>query len=334
MPLPDKNLYQFEDFQLNPEKRQLTRNGRRVVINPKAFDLLVLLVQNHEKPVTKDEMREKVWHDSLISDARIFAQIKKIRRILGKRGRGRNKEEYIEALPGEGYQFVAPVRIVSLTQEDPVLQPEKSDPDPPSVPVQSLPNNPAPLARGRSMRKTILFGVIAASVLLAVFWGYKRGVEAEIRHVIQDSQIVETLQIYTNPAGFDKGLLGEYWVSEEQGGVEITKVKATVDKLLCEGTRYGKDAKLEHFRFRYVRVSSFGFGKTAFVGTDESWYLPKYKQDGGRAPQEEKNVYMKTTPDYELHKVNGKWLIMHSGVPRKRSVPCPRASLKSRLPDS
>lgn len=324
MPKVDKHLYQFGPFQLNVEQRQLLRNGDSVEINEKTFDLLALLVQNHGRIVTKEEILEKVWHGVIVGEANIPTRINEIRKVLGKKGK-KGRGEYIKTRYRLGYQFVATVRVLPPSREEEQEMKANdidSDPDPtPDHPIKE------PMSAPRwSGRRKILASTIIALALVAAVWWYRKSVEAKVRHTVQDSQMIETLQIYTNPEGFDQNLLDKHWLSEKQGGIEITKVKATIEKLRCEETRYGKDAKLERFDFRYVRVSSFGFGKSAIVGTSESWYLPKHKKDGSRVQQEAKNEHMKIAPEYELRKVGSSWLIVRTDVPRRPAQPCPSPS--------
>ena len=298
MSLPNKQLYEFENFQLNPEKRQLTREGKRVIINPKAFDLLVLLVKNHERPVTKDEMREQVWHDQLISDDRIFAQAKKIRKILGKRGHGRNKEEYIETLPGEGYQFIAPVNKITIVEEEQLVTVE--------------------LSSKWSTRKTILLGVLVTLALSVALFFYRRWEMEMIRRVVRESQEYEALVAYTDPDAFNERTLSKYWLDEPQGGRDIKRVKNSLGKLRDEGRRYGKESKL--VSFDVLDVNWLLFTNTAEVKTKESWFLPMYYRDGKpypRIPEQGWDGF------YVLRKVNGAWLIQSATLPPPKPVPTP-----------
>jgi DNA-binding winged helix-turn-helix (wHTH) protein len=55
------NLYRFGQFVLNPRKRTLSRSDSPVSLTPKAFDVLLFLAQNPNRPVTKEELLQAVW---------------------------------------------------------------------------------------------------------------------------------------------------------------------------------------------------------------------------------------------------------------------------------
>lgn len=311
----DKELYEFGPFRLNVEDRRLLRDGEPVHLEPKVFEVLVVLVRNQGQLLTKEQLKKEI---DVNSEAVLARHVSVLRKTLGDGLLEQRK--YIKTAWKSGYRFVASAQRIALGEGN-------ADNPQNRVEASELPST-APLLRTHSWphKKWVIVVVVLFFSAGIGFW-YRREVEADVRRVVQDSQVIETLQIYTNPDGFDMTVLRKYWLSEEEGGIEIINVKNTIEKLRCEGTRYGADSKLEWFKFRGVQISAFGFGSTAIAETDEYWYLPKYKKDGGRAPQEEKNIFMRTSPKYELKKKNGSWLIVRSGVPRK-ATPCPTPSPK------
>ena len=79
----------FDSFALDFDGRQLTRDGEALHVTPKAFDLLVLLVSHAPRVVSKDELQERLWKDTVISDATIVGVIKELRRVLDDKSRDR-----------------------------------------------------------------------------------------------------------------------------------------------------------------------------------------------------------------------------------------------------
>ena len=109
MPLERGHFYQFGPFCLDPAERRLQRENQTVSLPPKSFDLLVLLVENQNRLVTKNQILESVWAGSFVEESNLTVSVSAIRRALGERGDGL---PYIETVPKAGYRFVAPVRIL------------------------------------------------------------------------------------------------------------------------------------------------------------------------------------------------------------------------------
>jgi DNA-binding winged helix-turn-helix (wHTH) protein len=308
--MPGKELYQFGQFRLDVEERQLFFDDQLVHLEPKVLEILIIFVRNQGQLLKKEYLKNEL---DLNSEAVLARHVSVLRKTLGDSRFGQRK--YIQTDWKSGYRFLASVQRITSDQNFIVDEEEIADPlVQPSIPKRNY------------RRLSLIFLLFAVSAITILFLQQRR-VEEQVKHVVQESQVVETLQIYTNPEGFDLGLLRKYWLSEEEGGIEIINVKNTIQRLRCEGTRYGAESKLEWFKFREIKISALGFGSSAVVETDEYWYLPKYDKNGDRIPIEEKNLFMRTSPKYELQKKAGNWLIVRSGVPR-RIKPCPTPSPK------
>ena len=98
--------YAFASFVLDIHKRQLWRDGHRVALTAKTFDVLVFLIANCNRVVTKDEFFSHVWADTAVLEANLVRQISLLRRALDER---LDEHEFIVTIPGRGYQFVADV---------------------------------------------------------------------------------------------------------------------------------------------------------------------------------------------------------------------------------
>jgi TolB-like protein/Flp pilus assembly protein TadD len=98
--------YEFGTFRLEPDSRQLLREGRRVLLTPKALETLLVLVRNHGRVVPKRELIEAVWPGVHVEEVGLARNISALRRALGSRGQD---ARYIETLPRQGYRFVAGV---------------------------------------------------------------------------------------------------------------------------------------------------------------------------------------------------------------------------------
>ncbi len=74
----------FGEFVLDTETRELCRDGRRLDLTPKAFDLLAMLIANRPRVVTKAELQERLWPDSFVVDKNLANLVSEIRDALGE----------------------------------------------------------------------------------------------------------------------------------------------------------------------------------------------------------------------------------------------------------
>jgi DNA-binding winged helix-turn-helix (wHTH) protein/TolB-like protein/cytochrome c-type biogenesis protein CcmH/NrfG len=106
MGLKTRHIYEFGPFRLEPAEHSLSRNERPVAITPKAFELLVFLVQNQGCLVTKDEVMAAVWPGCFVEEANLTVCISTVRKLLGEKD---GDLRYIETIPKRGYRFTASV---------------------------------------------------------------------------------------------------------------------------------------------------------------------------------------------------------------------------------
>jgi DNA-binding winged helix-turn-helix (wHTH) protein/cytochrome c-type biogenesis protein CcmH/NrfG len=99
-------LYTFGEFELEPAERRLSRSGETVALTPKAFDVLLVLIRNAGRLVTKELLLRTVWPDCFVEDGILAVHISSVRKGLGDAGR---KSRYIETVPRSGYRFIAAV---------------------------------------------------------------------------------------------------------------------------------------------------------------------------------------------------------------------------------
>jgi len=107
MSLQTKHIYEFGPFRLVEAEHLLLCDGKAVPLTPKAFDLLLTLVEGHGHLLEKEELLKKVWPDTFVEEANLASNISQLRKALGD---GENGHRYIETAPKRGYRFVASVR--------------------------------------------------------------------------------------------------------------------------------------------------------------------------------------------------------------------------------
>jgi Tol biopolymer transport system component/DNA-binding winged helix-turn-helix (wHTH) protein len=104
-------IYEFDDFQLEPDGRQLLRRGQLIPLHGKAFEMLLVLIRNHGRLLTKDELFQLVWPDQIVEESNLTVNMSAIRRALGERA---SNPRYITTVSGRGYRFSGQVRHVPV----------------------------------------------------------------------------------------------------------------------------------------------------------------------------------------------------------------------------
>ncbi|SLN31818.1 Transcriptional regulator HilA [Roseovarius litorisediminis] len=117
--------YRFDEFLVQIDHGELCLGAEPVAIEPLAFSLLVHLIENAGRLVTKDELVEKVWERRFISDAAISTVVKSVRRALGDDG---TTQKYVKTVRGRGFRFVGRVTMqvpgVAANYKDTQPEPE------------------------------------------------------------------------------------------------------------------------------------------------------------------------------------------------------------------
>ena len=97
----------FDDYVLVVGRRELWRGSQPIAVEPQVFDLLVYLVQNPDRVVSKDELLEAVWHGRIVSESAITNRINAARRAIGDSGQA---QRLIRTVPREGFRFVGAIK--------------------------------------------------------------------------------------------------------------------------------------------------------------------------------------------------------------------------------
>jgi len=103
-------IFQFGEFRMDALGRTLRREDKAVTLNRRAFDVLLYLVQNPGRILTRDELLKNVWPDTFVDENSLAQSISALRRALEEKP---GDNSYIVTLPGRGYQFVSPVKVVA-----------------------------------------------------------------------------------------------------------------------------------------------------------------------------------------------------------------------------
>jgi DNA-binding winged helix-turn-helix (wHTH) protein/predicted ATPase len=100
----DDRFYEFGPFRVDVREGSLMRDGTPVPVTPKAFDTLIVLLQNRGRLVSKEDMLARVWPETFVEDSNLTFNISMLRKALSD---GDGTGRYIETVPRRGYRFVA-----------------------------------------------------------------------------------------------------------------------------------------------------------------------------------------------------------------------------------
>jgi DNA-binding winged helix-turn-helix (wHTH) protein len=96
----------FEPWMLDTSRRLLLRDGKPAPLSPKAFDLLSLLAEHHDRALSKAELHQQLWPKTFVSDGSLTILIAEIRDVLGDSAQ---RPRFVRTVQRFGYAFCAPV---------------------------------------------------------------------------------------------------------------------------------------------------------------------------------------------------------------------------------
>ena len=125
--------YCFEAYRLDPDRRELTRNGSLIALEPQVFDLLVFLIENRDRVVSKDDLIASVWQGRIVSDSTLTSRINAARKAIGDSG---DQQTLIRTVARKG------IRFVGVLHDRADVDPESAAAEPARAAV-ALPDRPA-----------------------------------------------------------------------------------------------------------------------------------------------------------------------------------------------
>jgi len=101
--------YQFDEFTLDTGCFELSKNGVTIPAEPQVIELLVLLVDNGDRMISKEEINQKIWKGRIVSEAALSSRIKSARQVLGDSGQA---QKYIRTIHKKGFRFIGELKPV------------------------------------------------------------------------------------------------------------------------------------------------------------------------------------------------------------------------------
>jgi DNA-binding winged helix-turn-helix (wHTH) protein len=99
-------LFLFEDFALDCERRELRAGDAVIPVEPQVFDILVHLVENRDRVVSKDDLIASVWNGRIVSDSTLDSRINAVRKAVGDSG---GQQRLVRTMSRTGFRFVGAV---------------------------------------------------------------------------------------------------------------------------------------------------------------------------------------------------------------------------------
>lgn len=100
----DDSSYRFGACRVDPRRREIRIDGEHVEVQPKVFDLLLFLIENRDRAVSKDELQDRIWPHTIVTETSLTRCVMKARRAVRDDPR---QPQIIKTVRGHGYRFVA-----------------------------------------------------------------------------------------------------------------------------------------------------------------------------------------------------------------------------------
>ena len=145
--MSQQTVYRFDDFLVDPASWRLSRDGREIHVEPVVLKLLIFLIANRDRLVTRQELMDTVWGDTVVSESALSKAVARLRKALGDDSA---THRYLETVHSQGYRFIAEVAEVERAEQ----------PDPPP---------------GKIRTPALRYGLLASAaivvvIILAVAW--------------------------------------------------------------------------------------------------------------------------------------------------------------------
>jgi formylglycine-generating enzyme required for sulfatase activity/DNA-binding winged helix-turn-helix (wHTH) protein len=201
--------YRIGELLIDPQAYEIRHGGALVPVEPQVFDLLILLIENRERAVSKDEIIQRIWNGRIVSDAALSSRIKTARQALGDDG---SAQRLIRTIHGRGFRFVGEVEEIDRPTAGSSKQNVGALTEHERVPVPGV-NEPTvvtpPIGPGLTGRLTVLpkWATVAAACIVLILTGYAvnrlltrsagpRG-DSQLKHTTPSGSIARTREAAT-----------------------------------------------------------------------------------------------------------------------------------------
>src|SRR5262245_59826340 len=222
-------LYEFGAFRLDTAERVLLRGDEVIVLPPKVFDTLWMLVKGEGRVVSKSELMEAIWANAFVEEGNLSQNIYTLRRALGVDEHGR---QFIETVPRRGYRFAVPVKLLdeasnNWANDSPAITPSQAAPLPPSAAPEKEIRPPSALRYAFFA----CLGVLVLSSLFGLGFGVyhflnRRGEKLQVAPIeqLRFQRLTDSSDVDQPTISPDGERLAYVRYEEEQGSVWIKQI--------------------------------------------------------------------------------------------------------------
>lgn len=132
--------FSFEDYVLDPDRRELTHGSEAIAMGPQVFDLLVYLVEHRERVVSKDELLNAVWSGRIVSESTLTSHINAVRKTVRDNGAD---QRLIRTVARKGLRFIGEVKETPSSADVSSAQTEPANVNEASADALVLPDKPS-----------------------------------------------------------------------------------------------------------------------------------------------------------------------------------------------
>lgn len=262
-------LYRFGDCRIDLSGRELRRGGELVVLSPRVFDCLALLITHSDRAVGRDELVAHVWGKTEVTDTLLGQTILKARRAIGDSAA---EQKSIRTLPRFGYAWVAPLHPGDSDGDDDAHAPPAPGPAPPEPAVVISRAHRWP-GRGR----VAMIALIILALAAGVWWNGRRVDEADVAPVATDAAAVLPIGVTAPPewSWVRLGLMDAIGARLQDGGQRVVPSDNVVAVARSAADAEAADLVREATGARYMVTG------TAAMNPD-GWTVHLELRDGGR----------------------------------------------------
>lgn len=304
-------IIKFAEFALDAPKRTLVHGDELVSLENREFDTLLFLVEHRGEILSKDRIMEEIWGDTIVDENSIEKVIAGIRKALHDSA---FQPKFVKTVSKKGYVFIHEADEISPVERT------NGSRAPQKVNLPSISDPRANKKRSQILKAFLISLFVIATIGSLSFYSFYNSPsdEDQIRRVVQESQMYESLVLYKNPSNFQEADLDKYWAKEIDGDASYDRqhIRNGVHKLIDRGEKYGNETKAEKFEFQSIEINEKA--DFAIVKTLEQWFITVYDNGGSLINNKTVGPYFVS---YAVRKIDGNWLVEKSSTARASQLP-------------